>query len=781
MDLSDVCQIHMVGVCGVGMAGLARMLAARGHAVSGCDCELNEFVPELERAGVEVFRGHSEEHLAALSNNCAVVMTSAVSCSEPEIIEARKKGIPVIRRGEVLASLMSMSSGVAVCGTHGKTTTACFTARLFQELGADPGWCIGGFTPALGSVAAPGDNDLLIVEADESDATLRYYHPAVTVVNNIDIDHLEHFEGEDDLLECFRDVVRQTRNAVCVCSDDARALRVVRECGISALNYGFSDAAVLRAGKVAVAEGRCSFDLFYKGCFIDRVSIAVGGRHNLLNALGAAASAIASGYSVEQIAQVLPTACAELPMRRFEELGINNDVRYIADYAHHPAELKAAVQMALDCSPRRLVAVFQPHRYTRTLAMGREFPAAFEGVDEVILLPVYAASESPLEGGDICDLYAFFREQADTSVLTLSASLAECCSYLTQTVHSGDLVLIAGAGDVIRLRSLLTENVRSADTEALVDKLNGYPGVRASLNRNLQPCSIFPTRGRGMFAEADDKESVAAAVSLCRRYGVDFRPAGAGFNTLISDCGSDACLISLVSHEKTDLSLCYVSDTQSPSGTESVGVEYSDECLIIRVSCSENGAELLEELKVSGLSGLEFMTGIPGTVGGWLAMNAGAHGACISDSVESVEFVDQSGRIMELPAGKCGFSYRSCVVLENGFALSCRLCLKQSSPESVNFRMAELRKKRIPLSGFRTAGSVFKNPRGDSAGRLLDEAGCRGLRVGGAYVADFHANIIVADNNCSASDVIALVKMMRNRVGFRYGVELCCEIKGFTL
>ena len=761
-------QVHMVGVCGVGMAGVARLLAARGHSVSGCDSQLNELAAALQVVGVRLYEGHSAEHVKDMPDNSVVVVTPAVSRDEPELLAAHERNIPVVRRGEVLASLVSQSTGIAICGTHGKTTTSCFAARLLQELGADPGWCIGGFTNSLGGVADPGDNDLLVVEADESDGTLRHYHPSFTVVNNIDIDHLEHFDGEEDLLECFRDVLRQTRNAVCVCSDDERAMRVVRECAVDALDYGLNGSAALKALNVESGAGKSSFDLVYKGTELGRISIGVGGAHNVTNALGAFAAALVCGYAPTDIVRALPAACSELPGRRFEELGEKDGVRYVADYAHHPVELKAAVQMALDCFPSRVIAVFQPHRYTRTLAMGEDFPAAFEGVDEVILLPVYAASEDPLEGGDICDLYAHFRNYSGCPLVTLCRSLQECVTYISRHTQRGDLVLIAGAGDVINLRTLLSDDVCSADFEGLVDELNEESCIKAELNGDLEPFSIFPTRGCGVVVEAAGKEAVASAVALCRKYGVEWKAAGAGFNSWFSDCGMDSCLLHFSARTESR-----PPTLRSISVTTGVG----ENCNIC-ISCYMNGPKLLDELRTAGLSGLEFMSGIPGTVGGWLAMNAGAHGGCIADCVESVEFIDANGEIMELPVGECGFSYRSCAVLMGGFALSCKLRLKKSTPDAVKSQMGEFKRKRIPLAGLRTAGSVFRNPDGDSAGRLLDEAGCKGMRVGGACVADFHANIIVADKDCTASDVLALSQMMHNRVKFRFGIDLKCEIRG---
>lgn len=761
LHFSTVNYVHMVGVCGVGMAGVARLLAARGLSVSGCDSHLNELTNALTSSGVVVQRGHSSSHVLDLPDGGILVVTSAVSKDEPELVAAFERGIPVLRRGEVLAYLVSQSKGIAVCGTHGKTSTACFTTRLLQELGAYPGWCIGGFTVTLGSVAAPGDNSILVVEADESDGTLRHYHPSITVVNNIDIDHLEHFDSEEDLIECFRDVVRQTRDALCVCRDDERAWRVAGECGTELLDYGMTAEATLSAVRVETGAHCSAFNLIYKGLDFGRIELQVGGRHNIINALGAMAAAITAGYPVEDAVLALPAACSQLPCRRFEEIGIRNGARFIADYAHHPAEIKAAVEMALACRRKRVIAVFQPHRYTRTLALGEQFPAAFKGVDEVVLLPVYAASEALIEGGDICDLYAHFRKDPDCCRTTLCRSFDECRFYLDNITRSGDLVLIAGAGDVINLRDFVLEDMKEPASGSFIDELQELNCGVVSVNGSLDKFSIFPTQGCArVVVDCIEQDALFRVIALCDLHNVSWRPAGAGFNSWFSDCGCDKCIIRMATGSMKEI--LYEGGT-------------------VVAECSSSGPQLLNEIKSKGLSGLEFMEGIPGTLGGWLAMNAGAHGSCIADCVESLELIDAKGERITVPAAACGFGYRSCEALKYGFALSCKLRLKESTMEAVSGLCAQYSDKRIPLQGLRTAGSVFKNPPGLSAGKMLEEAGCKNLRIGGAYVTSFHANIIAVEELCSASDILALAMMMRNRVLFRCGEELEAEIKGLGI
>ena len=286
-------RVHMQGVCGVGMAGVAYLLAHRGWRVSGCDAHVNALAPWLRAAGIPVAEGHDPAHVADAER---VIVTPAVAASDAELSAARAKGVPVFRRGEVLAALLSQSRGVAVCGAHGKTTTSCFTARLLQELGAAPGWCIGGATRHLGGVAGGGSGDLLVAEADESDGTLALYHPAVTVLNNIDLDHLEHFDGEAALLACFRQAVVQTRQGVAVCRDNERGWRVAQSSKVPVLSFGFSEEAALRAVEPHVDASSVSFGVVYQGKLWGRLTLGVSGRHNILNALGASAAAILLGF-----------------------------------------------------------------------------------------------------------------------------------------------------------------------------------------------------------------------------------------------------------------------------------------------------------------------------------------------------------------------------------------------------------------------------------------------------------------------------------------------------
>lgn len=752
----------MMGICGVGMAGVAYLLARRGWRVSGCDAHLSPLAEWLRSVGVTVSEGHSPAHLEGAGR---VIVTPAVSAGDPELAAAREQGLAVFRRGEVLASLLSQGRGVAVCGAHGKTTTSCFAARLLQELGAEPGWCIGGATRRLGAVAG-GDGPLLVAEADESDGTLALYHPAVLVLNNIDLDHLEHFDGEEALAACFRQAVSQVREGVAVCRDNARAWQVAQAASVPLLDFGFSESSSLRAEAVEVEAGSVSFSVVWRGRAWGRVTLGVSGRHNVLNSLGAAAAALLLGFDLDAVFQALPRACDELPGRRFESVADVPGYRFVADYAHHPAELKAAVEMARVQGPVRLIVVFQPHRYSRTLALGAEFPLAFAEADEVILLPVYAASEAPVDGGESCDLYAHFREKAAALPVRLARSLEEAWGYLRHALKPGDLLLIAGAGDVVGLAGLIREDVArgwpaTRDPEAFEEALRKVAGVRVEPFGALADWSFFGVGGPARWrVEADGPEAVGAVVRLCGARGVPWRMVGAGANAWYSDLGEPGCVVRF-----------------APGACGELEIRGGE----VEAGCGWRGPALLNRLEREGLSGLEFLDSVPGTLGGWLAMNAGAHGGEIGMRVTWIRCLNPDGKVTILTPVECGFAYRRCAGLQGRVALACGLRLTRADPEAVQALRMAARARRIPLAGLRTEGSVFRNPPGEAAGRLLERAGCKGMRIGGARVTDFHANVVAVDGAATASDVLALVMRMRGQVERRCGVVLTPEISGLTV
>ncbi|MBN1269548.1 MAG: UDP-N-acetylmuramate--L-alanine ligase [Kiritimatiellae bacterium] len=433
---------HLLGAGGVGMAGLARLLAARGVRVSGCDLAQNRMTAWLAGHGVRVEQGHDPAHVAG--GVTWVIRSTAVPEDSPEVRSAVARGLPVFQRGAVLAALLEGRRSIAVSGTHGKTTTSSMITQVLAACGRDPGFCIGGETDRLGGVASPGGGEILVVEADESDGTISRYHPDITVVTNIEYDHMEHFSGREEVEQCFARLVEQTRECVVYCADDEAARRV---CGGArhAVSYGFTRGADW-VGRV-VAEDAHSVTLSLAHGNAERGVIAVGvpGRHNALNAMAACVVGRAFGCGPAVIGSALREF--EPVRRRFELVAEKEGLRVISDYAHHPSEIRAVVDMARALGGARLVAVFQPHRYTRTRALGKEFPPAFDGIEKVYLTPVYAASERPVEGGTAEDLCESFKRHRPDGV-TYCQSLRSAWNQIRSDLHRGDLLLVLGAGDV---------------------------------------------------------------------------------------------------------------------------------------------------------------------------------------------------------------------------------------------------------------------------------------------------------------------------------------------
>ena len=640
-------KIHLIGIGGVGMAGLAVLLKARGHEVSGCDLKATPRTRWLESQGIPVFVGHSPDHLKDADE---VIVTPAVARDNPE----RQACVNPRFRGEVLAELVNSTDGIAVCGSHGKTTTATWIAKLLQALGESVSWCIGGETGAF-PVAHAAASGPLVVEADESDGTLALYRAKTLVVNKCEYDHPDHFKTEADYFACYETA---KRNAETVIESESLDCSMVR-------------------------TFECSNGL---------------PEHNLKNMRAAVEVALRRGHAMTDIAKALPQIVAKLPDRRFERVWPqsnnqtveqSNNLLVYTDYAHHPTEMACAVGMARQICRGTLRVLFQPHRYSRTKALLRDFPAAFEGADEVVLCPTYAAFEQPVEGGDIADLYRACRERFSAETrrrgevsLFLSRSCDEAWEHAFNSMREGDLTLLLGAGDIINLVPQIHRDLDSA---------------------SLRLCASNPT-------------------PRLRKIWI-----GQGSNTWKSDL---------------NLSVEYVK-TSGPAGAP--------------------GASL----------GIPWMAGIPGTVGGWIKMNAGAFGHSISEVLAEVK-VD--GRW--LPASACGFSYRHSDI--TGEIQDFKLNSNYSAvrlPTSPSAEAYLAKRKKFPAG---TYGSFFKNPEGDFAGRLLEAAGAKELRVGGASVWSEHANVIVRGEGATASDVIALARLMRNRVFFRFGVRLEPEVQGIV-
>jgi UDP-N-acetylmuramate--alanine ligase len=452
--------IHMVGIGGAGMCGIAEVLINLGFDVSGSDLQQSPTVERLQSQGARVARGHAAENLGEAD---VVVVSGAVPEDNPEVIAARERRIPVIARAEMLGELMRFRQGIAVAGTHGKTTTTSLVATLLAEGGLDPTFIVGGLVNAFGTGARLGEGRYLVAEADESDGSFLKLQPVISVVTNIDRDHLDAYQGSfDQLQRAFLEFLHHLPffGVAVLCIDDAHVAGLIPHVGRAVVTYGLDEQADVRATDLRQVGRRMHFDLWLPGESEARaVSLGQPGRHNVLNALGAAAVAAEIGIPAEAIARGLEQFGGI--GRRFAEIGElsigGRRVTAFEDYGHHPTELEAVIQAARDGWPeRRLVLFFQPHRYTRTRDQFDDFARVLASADSLVLADIYPAGEKPLAGIDADALAKAVGRRRELPLRRIGA-VTEAVDVLPELLEEGDLLLVMGAGDVGRLGALLRE------------------------------------------------------------------------------------------------------------------------------------------------------------------------------------------------------------------------------------------------------------------------------------------------------------------------------------
>lgn len=446
-------RVHCVGIGGFGMAGLAALLQAQGFQVDGCDMAANRLTRRLESLGIPVSAGHSTDHLGPAPD--LVVRSTAVSLDVPEIAAAIERGIPVCRRGELFPALLrKVPRLVAVSGTHGKTTTTAMCAHAIRGAGALPSFFIGGEWEADGRVFEAGTFPAMVVEADESDGTLIHYAPHIAVITGIDYDHMEHFADEPSFIAVFRRFIQQTKEALIYCGDDSRLAGLVRDAPCRVVSFGFSKHCNHRIVGVVQGAFGARFYIQHEQERLGPFQLPVAGQHNVLNAVAAMLVAQELGLSAEQAGASLQDF--RLVRRRFDFQGTHSGIKVYADYAHHPTEIQALLETVRQAHAARVIAIFQPHRYTRTRALGSDFPPSFFGIDHVVLAPVYAASEPPLPGGTTADLARHFDAFGEVAY-SVADSLEAAWELAVGQARAGDLLLLVGAGDIERLGGLVSE------------------------------------------------------------------------------------------------------------------------------------------------------------------------------------------------------------------------------------------------------------------------------------------------------------------------------------
>jgi len=453
-------RLHFVGIGGIGMSGIAEVLQNLGYDVRGSDVHPTPITARLSSMGVRIYVGHAAKNVGDAD---VVVISSAVKSSNPEVQEARGRGIPVIPRAEMLAELMRMKYGIAIAGTHGKTTTTSLVATIMASAGLDPTIVIGGRLKSIRSNARLGEGQYLVAEADESDGSFLRLMPTLCVVTNIDPEHLDHWTGGlPQIVDAFVDFVNKVPfyGAAVVCLDHPTVQSILPRIDKRFITYGMSPQADYSADAIEQQEGAMAFVLKVRGEVRGPVRLNMIGRHNVQNALAALAVAEEVGVPFEKAAAALSSF--EGVGRRFEQKGSVNDVLVVDDYGHHPAEIRATLRAAREAHSRRLVVAFQPHRYSRTRDLIDEFATAFNDAHTLLITDIYAASEAPLAGVSGEHLAQVVRAHGHQDVHYVGP-VTEVATKLAELVRPGDLVLTLGAGSIWQAGEELLVYLREPD------------------------------------------------------------------------------------------------------------------------------------------------------------------------------------------------------------------------------------------------------------------------------------------------------------------------------
>lgn len=740
-------RVHLIGVAGSGMSGIAALLLALGHRVSGSDKVDTIEVQRLVKKGLDF---HTP-HLSGEVNGAElVVYSSAIKTGNVAYDEATQLGIPMVRRADALAAIMNSKKGVVVCGMHGKTTTSSMAAHVLRSCGLKPSHYVGAEIPILGTNARwDSEGEYFVAEGDESDGTLINYHPEHAIVLNIEPEHLDFYKDLAAIDAVYTKLVTQTRGKVIYCGDDEGATRVCAS-HPGAVSYGHDAKNRYRITDLVVKNFRSHFTTWRGDEKLGDVTLNIPGAHNALNALAAIALATEVGQPFDRIASALETFRGA--RRRFEIRHESPRNIVVDDYGHHPTEIAATIATARTGDWKRVLVMFQPHRYTRTLALKEEFGRAFGLADHVFVANVYPASEKPIpgvSGQTIVDAVlanghpSAFHEEDITKIHQLAGA----------RIQDGDIILSLGAGNIHEAGARLVKDLETRDALSAVMG----PGT-IKLYEPLSRHTTMRVGGPAQFwVEPETEEGFADLVGYCDDHDIPFMVMGRGSNLLVRDGGIPGVVAQL---SKGDFARYEVSGMEITAG---VGLKLK---------------QLTAVAQNAGIGGFEWMEGIPGNLGGSLRMNAGAMGSQTFEQVVRVRYCDTDGNIFTRTPAEMEVHYRDVPTLRQNYALSATLRGYPASAEDIATRIAESTQKRKtsqPIAA--SAGCIFKNPTAIPAGKLVDELGFKNFAVGRARVSEVHGNFIVNDGGATAEEILTLIGEIKAAAARERGIELETEVQ----
>ena len=749
-------DIHLIGVAGSGMSGLAGLLLAFGHRVSGSDKVTTNETDRLSGQGLVLNIPHraGEVRHAEL-----VVCSSAIRAGNVAFDEAKVGGKPMALRAEVLAAVMLGKKGIVVCGMHGKTTTAAMAAHVLGEAGLNPSHYVGAEVPILGTNARwSPEGDYFVAEGDESDGTLVNYTPEHTLVLNVEPEHLDFYKTSEAIDLVFQRLINQTKGLLFYWADDLGAARLCAN-HPRAVAVGTDEGCDYRYVSLKKEKEGSSFEVVAKNRNLGRLFLSIPGTHNVNNAMLVIALALELGVSFEKIVAALNHFRGA--KRRFELKYQGGGIRIFDDYGHHPTEIAATLSTAHallhdvpeNVSPGRLLVMFQPHRYSRTAAFQREFGTALLAADTVFVSNIYPANEQPLPGvtGEI--LVDSARSQGHLSIF-FEPHLEGLRYKLGAMMKPGDLILSLGAGNIHEEATRLVEDLMTRD------RLLGVMGPGTiQLYELLARHTTMRVGGPAQFwAEPETEEGFAQLIKICSEEKIPHMVMGRGSNLIVRDGGIPGVVVHLARG-------CFAeSEVTGQCITAGVGVKLK---------------QLSSLARQAGLAGFEWMEGIPGNLGGSLRMNAGAMGKQTFEQVVKINYVDQEGNLGTTTPQELEIFYRDVPFLKNNYVLS---ALLQGHPEAVEEidRLMQAswhhRRETQPIAA--SAGCIFKNPSPDMpAGKLVEELGLKNSSIGKARVSEVHGNFIVNDGGATANDVLALIEKIQKTAWKERGIKMETEVQ----
>ncbi|MBJ7326341.1 MAG: UDP-N-acetylmuramate--L-alanine ligase [Chthoniobacterales bacterium] len=738
-------RIHLIGVAGSGMSGIAALLLTLGHRVSGSDKVDTVEVKRLQSLGLEF---HTPQQSSDVEGAELVVYSSAIRAGNPAYDAAAKLGLPIVRRAEALAALMVGKKGILICGMHGKTTVSAMVAHVLRAGGVHPSHYVGAEIPILGTNArwdAGGEH--FVAEGDESDGTIVLYHPEHTVVLNVEPEHLDHYADLAAIDVAFTRLLGQTAGKIVYCADDEGASRL---CAArpNAVSYG-------RTGRYSFRDFRTAdftseFAFCRDGHELAKVRLNVPGEHNALNATAALAVAAELGLDPQICAAAMETFRGA--RRRFEVIHSCADYLVVDDYGHHPTEIAAVLRAARDTGRARVVLLFQPHRYTRTRALREEFGRALALADAAVVTDIYPASELPIPGvtGEMIVVAA--RECGATEIF-YEARREQAVMAAARLLRRGDLLVTLGAGNIHEQGTTLARDL------VTLGVLRSVMGL--GIARLYEPMAKHTTMRVGgpaqFWLEPETEEGLCELVRVAHAEKIPLLIVGRGSNLIVRDGGLRGAVVRL---------------------RRGVFGEFAVEGESIRAGVGVRLKALSGAAISAGLAGFEWMEGIPGDVGGCLRMNAGAMGVEAFDQVERLRYADHEGNILEKTPQELEVSYRHVPLLRTNYALSALFRGTPCPSAEVEQRTRDYAgKRKASQPAGASAGCIFRNPGDAKAGQLVDSAGLKNLSVGAARVSERHANFILNEGGATAAQVLELIEQVRAAVRAKHGFELETEVQ----